>query len=806
MKFPDKYDSKTSERKWQQFWIDNEIHKFSLNNKKEIYSIDTPPPTVSGKMHLGHAFSYSQQDFIARFHRMKGENVFYPFGTDDNGLPTERLVEKLKNVKSTKMSRDEFVKLCEKTISEIKEDFINDWKFIGMSCDFSKTYSTIDKQCIKTSQKSLLDLFKKKLVYQHEAPSMWCVQCQTAIAQADLEDKELDSNFIDVYFTLEDNKKITIATTRPELLAACVCIYVHPNDKRYKNLIGKKAKVPLFNQKVQIYSDESADPNKETGILMICSWGDKYDVEATNKRKLEPRIVFTRDGKLNSLAGKYKDLNIKEARREIIKDLEKEKLLVNKKQIKHIVNTHERCGTEIEFLSTRQWFIKVLENKKKFIDAGNKINWYPEFIKKRYEHWIEGLSWDWCISRQRHFGVPFPIWFCKKCSSVIVADEKELPLDPLTTKPKNKCKCGSAEFEGEKDVMDTWATSSVTPEIILNWADNNDSNVNFKQMHPLSLRPQAHDIIRTWCFYTIVKSIYHHNEPPWKNIVISGHVLDPKGEAMHKSKGNAIEPAGVLEKYGADALRFWAAGSKLGEDLRYLEKDLLTGQKAITKLWNAAKFCLMHLENYINKKPDKLEIFDEWLLRKLNKVVKEATESFENYEYSIPKSLIENFFWNTFCDYYLEIAKFRLYNAQGDSKKSAQYVSYNVLLNILKLFAPIMPHITEEIYQTMFKENEKSISIHVSSWPEIIETNPDIEMIGDKGILIIQEVRKFKTENKMSLKDPIKLYLDKTDKKQIDLILEDLKAVCNAKEIIYADKLQSKVIDKTPIKIKVEKL
>jgi len=784
MKFPEKYDHKVSEREWQKFWEDEGIHKFNPS-KKEIFSIDTPPPTVSGKMHMGHAFSYSQQDFIARFHRMKGENVFYPFGTDDNGLPTERLIEKLKKVKCTEMSRPEFVALCEKTIEEIKLDFINDWKFIGMSCDFSTTYSTIDEHCIKTSQKSFLDLYKKHLVYQHEAPSMWCVHCQTAIAQAELEDKELDSNFNDVLFELEDKSKMTIGTTRPELLAACVCIYVHPQDKRYKNLVGKKAIVPLFKQKVQIYADESADPNKGTGILMICSYGDKYDVEAVNKRKLEPRVVFTKDGKLNSLAGKYQNLKIKEARKEILKDLEKEKLLVNKKSIKHIVNVHERCGTEIEFLSTKQWFIKLLENKKKFIDAGNKIKWYPSFMKKRYEHWIHGLNWDWCISRQRHFGVPFPVWYCKKCNEIIIADEKELPIGPLNKKPNKKCSCGGKDFEGEKDVMDTWATSSVTPEIILNWVNDPGFNANFKKMHPMSLRPQAHDLIRTWAFYTIVKSVYHHNETPWKNIVISGHVLDAKGEAMHKSKGNAIEPAETLEKYGADALRFWAAGSKLGEDLRYLEKDLLTAQRTITKLWNASKFCSMHLENFNNEKPKNLEIFDEFLLRKLNKLIQECTNSFENYEYSLPKNNTENFFWNTFCDYYLEIVKFRLYNTTGDKKISAQYTLYHSLLKMLKLFAPIMPHIAEELYQIMFKDKEKSVSINVSSWPKIENISQDVEEIGDKGISIISEVRKFKAENKMSLKDPVRLILNKKDKKQIDLILEDLKAVCKAESIEF---------------------
>ena len=440
------YNHRESEKKWKEYWEENKIYVFNTKKNSTSYVIDTPPPTVSGKMHIGHAFSYSQQDFIARYHRMKGENVFYPFGTDDNGLPTERLVEKLKNVKSTKMQRQEFVELCQKTIKEIKPNFINDWKIIGMSCDFSNTYSTIDEHCIRTSQKSFIDLFKKKLVYQDIAPSMWCVQCQTAIAQAELEDKESDSTFNDVQFELENGKKIVIATTRPELLAACILIYVHPEDKRYKKLIGKKAVVPIFNQKVIICSDESANPGKGSGILMICSWGDKYDVEAIKKRKTEPRIIITKDGKLNNLAGKYAGLTIKEARKEILKDLQEQGFLLNKKSIKHTINVHERCGTEIEFLSTKQWFIKILDNKKKFLDAGKKINWYPAHMRLRYENWIEGLQWDWCISRQRHFGVPFPVWGCKKCDNLLIAEEKEIPLDPLSTKPKRKCsKCGSRE-------------------------------------------------------------------------------------------------------------------------------------------------------------------------------------------------------------------------------------------------------------------------------------------------------------------------------------------------------------------------
>ncbi|MSR85909.1 valine--tRNA ligase [Candidatus Woesearchaeota archaeon] len=787
------YSASEVEKKWRLYWEKKGTYKFHVKNKGKVYAIDTPPPTVSGKMHIGHAFSYSQQDFVARYHRMKGENVFYPFGTDDNGLPTEKLVEKLKNVKSTKMSRPDIVSLCEKTIVEIKPDFVNDWKIIGMSCDFSEAYSTIDKHCIKTSQKSFIDLYNKHLVYQQTAPSMWCVHCQTAIAQAELEDKELDSTFNEVAFILENGEKIVIATTRPELLAACVCVYVHPEDKRYTKLIGKNITVPLFKHKVLIFADPSASQEKGTGILMVCSYGDKYDVEAINKRKLTPRVIFTPDGKLNSLAGKYEGLGIKDARKDILQDLEKEKLLISKKNIKHTVNVHERCGTEIEFLSSTQWFVKILDNKHKFIDAGRKIHWYPEFMRTRYEHWVEGLGWDWCISRQRHFGVPFPVWSCTTCKTLFIADEKDLPVDPLIDKPKKKCSCGSSSFQGENDVMDTWATSSVTPEIILNWANDKGYDTSM-DMVPCSLRPQAHDIIRNWTFYTIVKSMYHTNQIPWKDIVISGHVLDPKGEAMHKSKGNTIEPSVVLAKYPADALRFWAAGSKLGDDLRYLEKDLLTGQKTVTKLWNAAKFTFPHLEDYTSK-PKKLEAFDRWILSKLQKLIKDCSENFDIYEYSRVKADTEKFFWITFCDLYLEVVKDRLYKPEERGKverQSGQYAISETFGTILKLFAPIMPYVTEEIYHAHYAKKEKKDSIHLSSWPVFSASLLDAkaEEIGDQLVEIISEVRKAKSMKSLSLKEPVKILTLPLEEKDVVGFLDDIKAVTKAEKIIFGKTLE----------------
>ncbi|MFA4886729.1 MAG: valine--tRNA ligase [Candidatus Nanoarchaeia archaeon] len=780
----DEYNFKTLEKKWQNYWEKEHIYQFDPHSKKKSYSVDTPPPTVSGKMHIGHAFSYSQQDYFIRYHRMKGENIFYPFGTDDNGLPTERLVEKLKNVKSTKMDRQAFIQLCNTTLKEIVPDFIQGWKNIGISCDWTTLYSTINPYSIKTSQASFLDLHKKDLVYQQEAPVIWCVQCQTAIAQAELEDAELDSTFNDVQFGLNNGEKITIATTRPELLAACVMVFVHPQDKRYNRLIGKQAIVPLFNQEVPIYADESVEIEKGTGILMVCSYGDKKDVEAIKKRKIAPRIIFTRDGKLNEFGQAFSGLTIKEARKAILEKLEQEKLLVAKKQIKHTVNVHERCKTEIEFLATKQWFIKVLENKETFLEAGKKINWYPEFMRTRYENWVKGLEWDWCISRQRHFGVSFPVWHCKKCTSIVVADKKQLPVDPLKDNPLKKCKCGSNEFEPETDVMDTWATSSVTPQIALNWVDN---ETHFKKMYPMSLRVQAHDIISTWATYTIIKGIYHHKKIPWKNIVISGHMLDSHGRKMSKSLGNVIEPQVVLDKYGADAWRYLAAGSKLGENIPYQEKDLQTGKRTITKLWNAAKFCAIHLENYKPKKVE-LEPFDKWILTKLNTLIKNATTSFENYEYSKVRAETDEFFWKVLCDNYLEIVKDRLYNPDRrgqQAKESAQYTLYHSLLTVVKLFAPIMPHVTEEIYHELFKEGK---SIHLSTWPEQHHEWNDkkLEKIGDKAIEIISLVRQEKTKSQKSLKEPVK---NLTLPNALKVIEQDLKAVSQAQTIKYGKQL-----------------
>jgi len=793
-----KYDPKVSEPNLQKYWADNKIYAFDKKSKKPIYSIDTPPPTVSGKMHLGHSFSYSQQDFIARYKRMNNHNVFYPFGTDDNGLPTQLLIQRTKKVRAIDLGREEFRKLCVDTLNnELRPKYVADWKAIGMSCDFDLFYTTINDHCRKISQQSFIDLYKAGREYRTEAAAMYCPKCKTAISQVECEDKELQSSFNDIVFKV-DEKDLIIATTRPELLPACVAIFYHPEDKKYQKLKGKKAKVPLFDFEVPILEDERANPEKGTGIVMCCTFGDATDMEWQKAHQLPIKMAIGKDGKMTDIAGKYQGKKIKDARAEIIEDLKNAKLLIKQEPVTHTVNVHERCGTEIEFVHSKQWFIKYLDLKDDMLKWGKKLNWFPEHMKNRYDNWVKGLQWDWCISRQIYYGVPFPVWYCEKCDEIILAKEEDLPVDPIIDKPPiSKCpRCGHDKIVPETDVINTWATSSLTPQIAAQLVPE-----MFDKIYPMSLRPQAHDIISFWLFNTVVKSQLHYHKNPWKDCLISGWALDPKGKKMSKSKGNVIEPQKMIEKYSADCLRYWASGSKLGEDVPFQEKDLVTGQKLVTKLWNASKFCFMHLEDYDLKKPKKLELMDKWLLTKLNALITSATEDFDNYAYSKARASTELFFKNTFCDYYLEIIKDRIYNPDvrgKNERKSAQYTLYHALQSILKLFAPIMPHITDEIYSYYFNDHEAVKSIHVSEWPKPNEKNidEDAEALGEIFANILAEVRKFKSDNSISLKEPIKSITINVDNSIFEKLKDaelDLKATTKA-QLIQIGKKDSELI------------
>ncbi len=788
MELPQRYDPKEAEPKWQNYWAEQKTFKYDPKSAKEIYSIDTPPPYASADhLHVGHGMHYSQFEFVARFQRMRGKMVFFPMGYDDNGLPTERYVEKKYNLNKSKISRADFTKLCLEETKKAGKNYYDLFHSLGFSIDWDLLYHTIGDNARRVAQKSFLDLYQKGRMERIDYPTTWCMTCQTTIAQADLDNVEMTSHFNDILFTCK-GKDLHIATTRPEMLPACVALFFHPDDKRYNSFQHKFAVVPLFGQEVPILADESVDPTKGTGLMMVCTFGDKDDVEKWHKYNLPLRIVFAENGTMNQLAGKYAGRKIKDARKEILLELKEKGYLLSQKDISHAVNVHERCGTEIEFLKKQQWQIKVLDRKEELIELAQQINWYPEHMRVRYEHWVKNLQWNWGISRQRYYGVPFPVWYCGKCSKVLLPLEKDLPVDPREEKFKGKCSCGSTSIQGEMDIMDTWMTSSVTPEINADWGSTNER----PQFLPMSLRPQAHDIIRTWAFYTIVKSYYHHDTIPWKNIMISGHGQDAQGQKMSKSKNNFIVAQDVIKRYSADAFRFWAASVKLGDDLPYQEKEVLTGQKFATKLWNASKFSLMHLQDYAMGPTT--ELFDRWLLSKLHRLIRESTATFEQYEYSKTKAEVEKFFWHTFCDYYLEIVKGRLYNAEKRgiaARKSAQQGLYHSLLSILKMMAPIMPHITEEIYQLYFASREGQKSVHLSSWPAYEQqwVHEEYELAGDIGIDIIDTVRRFKSEQQLSIKEEFAELILISDEpgfpETIVPLVEDLKAVLNVKKVSY---------------------
>jgi len=772
-------DFKAIEKKWRDYWEKEKIFKFDPKSKRKIYSVDAPPPTVSGEMHIGHACSYAQQDFIIRYKRMRGFNVFYPFGTDDNGLPTERLVEKTLKVKAKDMPREKFIELCLDFLKKELPRFIQDWKNIGISCDFDILYSTINAHSRKISQWSFLDLYKKGRLYRKDAPAMWCPECKTGVAQVEVQDKEIESTFNDIVFKV-GGEDILISTTRPELLPACVAVFYHPEDVRYTELARKKAIVPLFNFEVPIMPDIRVSKEKGTGIVMCCTFGDQTDMEWQKAHNLPIKTAITPEGKMTEIAGKYEGLSIKEARKIIIDDLKAAGLLTNQVPIKHFVNVHERCGTEIEFIKSKQWFVKYLDLKEDMLKWGSELKWHPEYMKHRYDNWVKGLQWDWLISNQRYFGVAFPVWYCKKCGEVIVAEEKQLPVEPTKDKPpKTRCpKCKSSAFIPETDILNTWFTSSMTPQLAIQLMPKEIQ----KKLFPMSLRPQAHEIITFWLFNTMVKSHLHFGKNPWKDAMISGFVT-LQGEKMSKSKGNVVRPQEVMEKYGADAIRYWAASSKLGEDFDYQEKDVLSGKKFVTKLINATKFVFLNLK--YKKAQPKLHKTDALFLAQLNNLIKAATDALEDYNYARAKLEIDRFFWSTFADNYLEIVKNRVYNGTEEERASAFYTLYNSLLALIKLFAPFTPYVTEEIYQEFFKKNENSRSVHLENWPAQIKIKSEKEddKIWARLLEIISFAREEKSKAKKSVKAEIVLTIPRADKKLLSEVLNDLKAVLSVKEL-----------------------
>ena len=788
MNLPKKYNHLESEPKWQKFWEDEKLYQFDKKSDKPIYSVDTPPPYVSADhLHQGHIMSYSQAEFIVRYKRMQGFSVYYPMGFDDNGLPTERFVEKKYKVNKKNISRPKFIKLCLKETRKGAETYRKLWTDLGISVDWSKTYSTINPLCQKRSQWSFLDLYKKDKIYRDNKPILWCTTCQTAIAQADLEPEERKTKLVHIKVKIKDSgEDLVFATTRPELLPACMGISVNPDDKRYKDLIGKTVIMPITSAEVELTADkEGVDPKYGSGVVYFCSYGGGECIEWLSRHKeAKPIHILNPNGKFNKKAGSYEGLSMGEARKKIIEDLENARALEKIEKLNNVTHVHERCGTDVEYIPTKQWFIKILDDKNNFLKFGEKLNWYPESMHKKYIDWVESLKWDWCISRQRYYGVPFPIWHCADCGEIILPDEKDLPVDPSVDKPKNACpKCQSKNYKPELDVMDTWMTSSLTPYIVKDLIKND-------KVFPNSLRPQAFEIIRTWLFYSVVKAYFHNDSIPFQDVMISGHGLDQHGRKISKRLGNYVDPNKIIEQYGADSMRYWSCGANLGSNLRFQEEEVKEGKKLLNKLFNVSKFCLMHLEEYriSNIKSRDLKPVDLWILTKLQKTIKSCTEAFESYEYSKVKNILYDFFWKDLADNYLEMVKYRLY--QEDKKdKAALYTLYTCLLNVVKLWAPLLPHITEEIWQAYFKETEGDKSVHISKWPEINKDliDEDNEKLGELVVLILSHVRKEKSNNNISLAKEIKEVIIDSKEKGLEKFFEDLKETSKAKRVGFGE-------------------
>ncbi|MFV1958731.1 MAG: valine--tRNA ligase, partial [Planctomycetota bacterium] len=704
-----KYDPHAVDRAAQEHWEATGIYRFDPGRPGEVYSVDTPPPTVSGSLHIGHIFSYTQAECIVRYQRMRGRNVFYPFGFDGNGLPTERLTEREHGVLGREMPREPFVKLCLETTRKYEQEFETLWRGLGISADWSLAYSTIDERAVRISQRAFLDLHAKDEVYLKTSPTLWDTETQTAVAQAELASKDKRTLMNDVRFDLVGDGHVVVATTRPELLAACVGMFVHPDDARSKDLVGRRAIVPLFGHEVKIRADGKVEPEKGTGIVMCCTFGDKTDVEWYQKHGLDLRQAIGADGRMTEIAGPEAGLYVNQARKAVLERLREAGHLLGQKEIDNVVHTYERTGREIEFLPTRQWFVKVLEKKDDLIRLGERVRWYPAHMGKRYRNWVEGLEWDWCISRQRFYGVPFPVWFCEGCGEVFVAPEGWLPvLDHAKHDVQQPCEqCGGTSWRPEKDVMDTWATSSETPEINAHWGEEGSPR---RTPLPMTMRPQAHDIIRTWAFYTIVKSWIHFRDVPWHEVMISGHVQAPGRTKISKSKGNApTDPNGMIERHGADAVRYWALSATLGNDYVYSEEDLKQGRRLAVKLWNAARLAKRHLEGFdrraVRAEPRPM---DRWIRSRLAQAREIATDHLDVYEFGIAKGDVERFFWSDLCDNYLEMIKNRLHvedDAGAEaraSREAARAGLHDALYGVIRLFAPFVPHVCEAIWRDLF--------------------------------------------------------------------------------------------------------
>ncbi|WP_284985816.1 valine--tRNA ligase [Arthrobacter sp. fls2-241-R2A-172] len=830
---PDKPALEGLEAALTQRWLSEGTYKFNPDTTREqVYSIDTPPPTASGSLHVGHMFSFTQTDVQARYMRMTGKNVFYPMGWDDNGLPTERRVQNYYGVRCDPavpykadytppaqpaknqrdfdvVSRQNFIELCEELAVEDEKVFENLFQTLGLSVDWDLTYRTIDDTSRAVSQRAFLANLSAGDAYMAEAPTLWDVTFRTAVAQAELEDREVAGAYYRYPFFTEDGEKIFIETTRPELLAACAALVANPDDERYQPLFGKTVKSPLFDVELEVKAHPLAKADKGSGIAMVCTFGDLTDVTWWRELQLPTRAIMGRDGRIiadtpewiNTEAGKeaYAAIAGKtafSAKEAVVELLKAADLLDGEpKKITHPVNFFEKGDKPLEVVTSRQWYIRNggrdEERRERLIGRGQEITFHPAFMRSRYENWIAGLNGDWLVSRQRFFGVPIPVWYPLDAQgnpdydNPILPSDDMLPVDPAADAApgfEESQRDQANGFTGDADVLDTWATSSLTPQIVGGWSRDEDL---FSKVYPFDLRPQGHDIIRTWLFSSAVRADALQKSAPWKHAAISGWILDPDRKKMSKSKGNVVVPTDVLNEYGSDAVRYWAASAKLGADTAYEIAQMKIGRRLAIKLLNASKFVLNlgATENSVVTTDLSVLInpLDRALLAQLSDVVAQSTKAFENYDYARALQITESFFWQ-FTDDYVELIKDRAYGAAGEAEQASVLAALATTLDaLLRLFAPFLPFATEEVWGWW-----RTGSVHRAAWPAAVEiTDGDTTMLSTVGVAL-SGIRKAKSEAKVKQRTEVlsaAITAPEVLVAQLKAGLGDLKAAANAKEI-----------------------
>ncbi|MFC7167064.1 valine--tRNA ligase [Halospeciosus flavus] len=773
---PDDYDPDELESRWQEEWLDSDVYEYEDTGATD-YIVDTPPPYPTGELHIGHGLGWSYIDFAARYHRLQGHDVLFPQGWDCHGLPTEVKVEENNDIHRTDVPRDEFRDMCiEHTnaqINSMKETMVE----LGFSQDWSAEYRTMDPEYWGKTQQSFVEMADEGMVYRDEHPVNWCPRCETAIADAEVEPIDKQGTLHFVTFPGVGNEDVEIATTRPELLAACVGMAVHPDDERYEGRIGDTFEVPLFGQEVEIVADEEVDPEFGSGAVMICTFGDKQDVDWWAEHDLDLRSVFTEDGHLNENAGEYEGLTIDEAKTEIAEDLDEEGYLNDTEPTEQSVGACWRCDTPIEILSKEQWFVEV--DKEGILEKAREVEWIPEHMYQRLEEWTEGMDWDWVISRQRVFATPIPAWHCESCGHWHIAQEDDVPVDPTEEPPEvGTCpECDADDWTGETDVMDTWMDSSITPLHVAGWP----KDIELDEFEPVSLRPQGHDIIRTWAFYTLLRTGSLTDEKPWDEILVNGMVFGPDGNKMSKSRGNVVAPGEAVEEYSADAFRqALALGGQPGSDVQYQWKEVKSASRFLTKLWNLFQFSANQFdEDTPDIEDPEYRDADEWLLSKLTRVAEEVEAEMDDYRYDAALRKVREFVWEDFADDYVELVKGRLYNGPPEAQAGALDTLYTTLSAVVRMLSPFSPHLTEEIWEYLPGTEG---SVHNAAWPEPDHYDEAAEVRGAVVAETAREVRAWKSETARPLNaelDRVELYFERGEIREIDTF--DLSQTVNAR-------------------------